>query len=448
VITNRKVYKTRLLNDYMAPIIHRKRTPKGKSGAEISIDQALTFEEDSNPGLFSWRAITGDGTKKIKPLQTKIIKKACNPIEAEFEYRMIKSYEQNGFPVAIANKIDELTLELEYVPGLTFLEEMMIDPELTPEGAIKKLHEMNLLAESFNKALPDFLKQEDKAYFQRKNDEEIIKSGITNDYLGEFPLTAKIRTRANNIDNFSMPDSTYYVLENLESLMKPFSNQYSRWTIDTYAENFINRKKIDFGSCSFGPLDRAKLIDTPYLLLGNPTLWIQKQNPENEKVIGRMEQMKSDLVQNLAEDKGENPIESFMLYQMSRVFSATLLYLHNIVNLRQSSQKDKESNLTQFNMFLHLIKMFAYQDMMNTGLRAVINNYPSYYGLGNTDYTELCKGYSRQNLEFANATKNAYISVFGDHSDLTLLEKCIKSFSLIYGNGYKEFKENCPIDIN
>jgi len=430
---------------------------KGKSGAGVDIEIEGHLEPTTKTGTFLWADLTGGQAKTLKIDRAKVKKENINSKIADIEVHVNNSYRQKGYKFPQIERVSDTRLDVEFIPGLTLLEELCYTPNIMPKEIVDRLKTKYHRSRELNAQLPKILTSEQKKYLLRKEFNDTINTGISREYYRKYPLTSKLRVKMKS-EEFALSADAYRVFELIEELIRPVSHKLKGWSGDSYGENFIEKYKIDCNGYSFGIIDAAKVIDTPYLL--SDTFWLQRLHPENRIKYRQIETEKAKIFREFAAEKGLNGEDAFLAYNAARFFSNTFLYLHNYHDMKEKiNDASKGNNIAQYKVFQHLSQLFAHYEMNDTGLNSFMSNYDpenismtrapdmSETAAPRIDYNgsdsriiELQQLIPKYKTEMDQLTRNLVLSA-GLIPNGEFLGQCYRSFNAVRSD-YRNFKNN------
>ncbi len=341
-----------------------------RSGAGVELDEEKQFvpatDKDNDGNLFRWWSITRQQSEELNTVTAQIRKNNSNSFTTDTELAICQAYVRLGYKTPKMSRVSDTELNLEFVPGLTFGEEMFYDPRLTPQIVVQKLARQYAISRRINNELENILTAEQKEYFMLKDRTYLQNKNFSEEDIAKTPLTCKIKAKFSEI-GFNLGEEFYAVLGHLEQLLQRYGTENERWCLDSHAENFIGDTRIDFNGVSYGPLNHFVLLDTPYML--NDKFWMQRLHEPNLSNYQAIEQAKCDLIASAATEDGDDNEHKFISYQLSKVFRDTLLVAYSYQDAIAAAQT--ESPMWQpITIMRSLNNLFGYYEMADTGLHS------------------------------------------------------------------------------
>lgn len=437
-------------------------SPSGRSGAALEVPVDVEMVPAVNAGAFAWKSIIGPadegGYSHLQRRKGVVIKKNADARINDIELAVTSAYAERGFTVPAARKIDETTLEIQRVDGFTLAEELFYgfysNPGQVADGLTKeiyysshsdlaqvihRLRDTFLLARDMNTQLPDILTAEQKDYLLERQHQKLLREGVSIEDAARRPLSSRVDARSKKLQGVNVESIVYKTLTALEEVLRPLTDKYSSWSLESNGNNFIGDTRIDMNGIYHGVDDDSFLLDTPYML--SDRFWIRRRDEPHLSEYRWVEQSKNQWVFILAQEQGENPMERRELFQGSRVFRniLQLFYAYNNA-LGKKEEAERGNPLAQAKLYQHLNEMFAHYEMQDTGLNSV----SAYHHVDNSTAAHAL----RENaLSYSTALEDMMRQMCSVVlPDSSKLGEYAQSFTFIREN-YKELKQNCPFDV-
>lgn len=415
--------------------IRVRKNVNGKSGAQTTISLEGNLQSTKNEGIFTWVGLGGPMEFSAKKGVVKKIN--IDKETADLEQYVNDRFRDLGYSVMEIKRVNDTELEIQYIPGLTLLEELMLDRTIDAEDKIiSKLKDKYQVSQNMNSDLNSKILGEDKKRFiKNKVVNSLIEAGIDGEYAENYPMTSKIRVRLNNNEFIESGEkrTLYDFLETLERMLKPLYEKFAQFSQDSYGENFIGEHKIDLNGFAYGIMDQAKILDTPYML--SDLFWIQRLHEPNLSQYRRIESKKYTMVCEEAKNNNIDSFEAAQAYQGARVFSNLLLFLHNYEDAKKHGALKGMD--TEFKTFKHSNQMFAHYEMSDTGANSFIGNYQDRNSADYKKYISTLKDYKHI---MDKLCKSAFQEIFPDQE---LLDNSFRAFKLVRLD-YNNYKNSSP----
>ena len=427
-------------------MVNIKRDLKGGTSATIEADLYASFIPTNNPnGRWCWHNITSGGEDDLIVLDGHVVKQdqkreGITGIEAQ----ILREYKSRGYDVP---KVigEEDSLSMQYIPGLTLLEELTFDPTLTKEKVVSRLAEMHRTVRKMDRDLPEILSDEQIDFFRGLEREKLKELGLTNEQAEKHPYSHKVAARIAQIGS-PLDADAITALTKLEDLFQPYLAKHGQLFVEANGKNIIGATRIDMNGV-FEGIGDSFLLDIPYH--PTDTFWIQRLSRADLFVPAytRIEDTKAALITERAVEEKKNPEELFMAFQMSRVYRNTLEMVHNYkLALERKDDAQTGNPVAQMRLFQYLSNLTAHYEMADTAMRTVLNLWPQ-IGIDKEDeharetfgemqtvaggYFESMERLHRQMAETLGVT------------DPVFLGRCLNSFKFFRDNGdYGQFKSN------
>ena len=413
-------------------------SPRGRSGAALNVPVEATFEPAVNPGPFAWITLIGravsQGYTHLQRAPGVVIKQNADKSINDIEFTVTSAYHKRGFAVPSVKKIDETHLEIERIDGLTLAEGLFYDCHANITAVAEKLDNTYRLDREMNHALSGILTAEQKEYLLKRQKKKLMEEGVSQDDAIWHPLTARVEARAKKLPQVTFDPVISKTLTSLESILKPLTEKYAGWSLESNCNNFIGNTRIDMNGIYYGVDDDSFLLDTPYML--SDTFWIRRNDDSHLGQYQAIEKLKDQLVGSSARKFDEDPQEKRCLFQGSRIFRNILQLFYAYHNA--FAKKDEAKNddlLAQAKLYHHLNEMFAHYEMQDTGLNSIL----AYHQDDKSAAAEILRS-------TASAYSSAVENMMRQMCDVLLpdkqkLSEYARSSSFIRQN-YKELKQN------
>jgi len=415
----------------------------GRSGASLDVPVDASFVPAVDAGTFAWRSVIGpadaEGYSHLKRKKGVVLKKNADFRINDIEYHVTRAFREWGFAVPSVQKMNDTTLEIQRVDGLTLAEELFYDSHSKPAAVANKLVGAYYLTREMNSELAEILTVDQKDYLLERQKKKLLNEGVTEEDALKRPLSARVEARAKKLEGVNVNSIVYKTLTALEEVLSPLTAKYAAWSLESNGNNFIENTRIDMNGIYHGVDDDSFLLDTPYML--SDTFWIRRRDEPHLAQYRWMEESKDRLVGSLAVQQGEDPLERQELFQGSRVFRNVLQLFYaynNAVAMRDEAEKC--DSLAQAKLYRHLNEMFAHYEMQDTGLNSIL----AYHTKDNSVAAHVLR-------ESASLYSAALEDMMRQMCDIVLpdasrLGEYAQSFTFIREN-YKELKQNCLFDV-
>ncbi len=415
----------------------------GRSGASIDVPIQAAFVPAVEPGPFSWRVFCGStsagGLSNLAAKPGVVVKRNIDPTINDIEFAVTDAYRERGFAVPTVQKIDDTTLELQRIDGLTFAEELFYDCHANPAGVADRLVDTYHLARAMNSELAAILTSEQKDYLLERQKLKLLYEGVSEEDVARRPLTARVEARAGKLNGVNIDPTVFKTLTALEEVLSPLTAKYAAWSLESNGNNFIGDTRIDMNGIYHGVDDDSFLLDTPYML--SDRFWIRRRDEPHLSEYRWMEETKDRLVGSLASQQGEDQLERRKLFQGSRVFRNILQLFYaynNAVGRKEGAEKGDP--LAQSKLYQHINEMFAHYEMQDTGLNSVLLYYQDDASPAAHVFRDTAESF-RSALE--DMMRQMCATILPDSGRLG---EYAGSFTFIREN-YKELKQNSPREI-
>ncbi len=414
----------------------------GRSGASIDVPIQAELVPAVEPGPFSWKVLCGstnaNGLSHLRAKPGVVVKRNTDPVINDIEFAVTDAYRERGFAVPRVKKIDETTLEIQRIDGLTFVEELFYDCHASPSGVVNRLGDIYYLARAMNAKLPHILTVVQKEYLLERQQQKLLNGGVSVEDAVQCPLSARVEARAKKLNGINVDPTIFKTLTVLEEVLSPLTAKYAGWLLESNGNNFIGDTRIDMNGIYFGVDDDSFLLDTPYML--SDTFWIRRRDEPHLSEYRWMEEGKNRLVAFLAFQQGEDQLERQELFQGSRVFRNVLQLFYAYNNAVSIKDKAEGDSLAQAKLYRHLNEMFAHYEMQDTGLNSIL----AYHAKDNSAAASVL----RESASLYSAALEDMMRQMCDTilPDASRLGEYAASFTFIREN-YRELKQNSPREI-
>jgi len=404
-------------------MIHQKILPTARSGASVGIDVDSDFSPspETNWGWFNCV------TREYNQLETRsatVRKINPDPRINQIEIEIAQAFRERGYDVPAITPISPTELDVEYIEGLTFGEEVFFDRELTPQRYVEKLREKYALARKMDRELESILTLEQEVFFREK--ERTARKDSPHPY---YPLTSKVRKRIEEA-GLSQKDAFYLPLMLAEELLKEYGTENKRWSLDAHGDNFVGNTRIDFNSLSYGPLNQFVILDTPPMF--NLDFWMRRLHPENIGRVRYLETAREGLVREAAKEEGIDPDRKVFTYHLTRIFRNTLQMIHSYqdaLKVLPSAERLGLGPLESVRLFQAVNRLFAHYDQADNGIRAMAE----IAGIEQEIVRPLYQGIESMTREMMGRVMQ----------DQPAMQSEFEQYAFIWPN-YRDFKRNYP----
>ncbi len=300
-------------------------TPEFKGAKNTHLDLVYRMVKTKNPTLFSVHGLDGSYNYEIESgsFSKDNRSEMVNGIEVKLT-KALKELSENsdlGVEFVDIEETSPTSNKQSFVDGLTLGEELMYSSNQTIDGVVDKIKHGLSMSNKISAKLPSII-----ATALTTQEEDFLIDGGTSYLSGsvpsvlenDFPLSSKLVSKANSSGiEFELPSDFVYLIGLFESTAKKHGSHLTKWTLDSYAENFIGDTRIDLNSLKLGFVDDYMLLDTPYMI-GSDDFWMQLNKPENLKVFREIEIKKKDLYLSTAKTDDEKQSLN-LAYQSGRV---------------------------------------------------------------------------------------------------------------------------------
>ncbi len=436
---------TKCINNYVfwysPTMVKFTLTKAGRSGASIDVPINAELVSTAEAGPFAWNVFRTNGSSlshlKLRPGM--VVKRNVDPIITDIELAVTAAYAERGFAVPSTRRIDDTTLEMERVDGLTLAEEFFYDCLGNPARVADRLVDTYHLARAMNLELSNILSHGQKEYLLDRQRQKLLNEGVSIEDAARRPLSARVDARARKLTGVSVDPIIFETLTALEEVLRPLTQKYAAWSLESNGNNFIGETRIDMNGIYYGVDDDSFLLDTPYML--SDTFWIRRRDEPHLSEYQWMENMKGSLILSFALQKREVPVERRELFQGSRIFRniLQLFYAYNNA-VAVKSKRETLDLLGEAKLYQHLNEMFAHYEMQDTGLNSILLHHRNDNSPAGQSLRSTAQSYS---AALENMMKQMCAVLLPDQRKL---KEYAASFRSIQEN-YRELKQNCPRDI-